>query len=266
MKFTCPGCNKTLKVADEMAGKKGKCPACKTAVTVPHKTETQAQIPVKEAYTPPPLPTPDHTFEIDQETRKKQKWHLELYGDKLTLRSLEEDTYVEIPHDQAIDKIKTAKIFIMPPLLMIKDNKKKLSFRIAPDVDEIVNDWIGKPVLLKATLKQRLGWCLPIGIIYVLGSLPLAGDPTIGLVALPFDPIGMSLGVALIILSILMKTKPQPILFLADSVWFFLLLCYTVFQILSGASIYWGIAILVHIMLIISGISHYKNFSGVKSE
>jgi hypothetical protein len=61
-----------------------------------------------------------------------------------------------------------------------------------------------------------------------------------------------------------MKKKFHPALFLADSAWFFLLLCYTIFQILSGAGIYWGIAIIVHIMLIISCVGHYRNFSVVK--
>ncbi len=36
MRFACPRCNKTLNVRDELAGKRGKCPACGTALTVPH--------------------------------------------------------------------------------------------------------------------------------------------------------------------------------------------------------------------------------------
>ncbi len=33
--FECPGCAKPIKVKDELAGKKGKCPGCGQAVTVP---------------------------------------------------------------------------------------------------------------------------------------------------------------------------------------------------------------------------------------
>jgi len=33
--FPCPGCGKGLKVKDELAGKKGKCPHCQQPVTVP---------------------------------------------------------------------------------------------------------------------------------------------------------------------------------------------------------------------------------------
>jgi hypothetical protein len=33
--FPCPGCKKTLKVADHLAGKKAKCPGCQTPLTIP---------------------------------------------------------------------------------------------------------------------------------------------------------------------------------------------------------------------------------------
>src|SRR5262249_7798009 len=33
--FPCPACGKTLKIKADLAGKKGKCPACQQALTVP---------------------------------------------------------------------------------------------------------------------------------------------------------------------------------------------------------------------------------------
>ena len=33
--FECEGCGKTLKVSDEMAGRRGRCPHCKTIIQVP---------------------------------------------------------------------------------------------------------------------------------------------------------------------------------------------------------------------------------------
>ncbi|HEV3262885.1 MAG TPA: serine/threonine-protein kinase, partial [Gemmataceae bacterium] len=36
--FACPACNKQLKVKDELAGKKGKCPGCGKAVAIPQST------------------------------------------------------------------------------------------------------------------------------------------------------------------------------------------------------------------------------------
>ena len=35
IEFTCPTCQKVLKLRDEAAGKTGKCPFCKSVITVP---------------------------------------------------------------------------------------------------------------------------------------------------------------------------------------------------------------------------------------
>ena len=61
IKFTCPSCGKRLKVAEEMAGKRGRCPYCQNTLTVPllalppeaeekiEIEETEAEVkPVKE--------------------------------------------------------------------------------------------------------------------------------------------------------------------------------------------------------------------------
>jgi hypothetical protein len=37
--FACPGCGKQLKVKDELAGKKVKCPGCGCVAQVPSKVE-----------------------------------------------------------------------------------------------------------------------------------------------------------------------------------------------------------------------------------
>ena len=201
MRFRCPECGKPLKVADTMAGKKGRCPGCKTMVTVPRSQVRSPAIPAQGPPAPPPLPTPNHTFDVIQQTGKKEKWQLSLYADRLILHYPETDTLVEVLRSGAVGKMKTFKLFFFLPILIVKD-VKKLSFRLTSDEYDIINEWIGKPLLLKMTLKQRLGWCLPIGIIYMLTSLPLSGDPSVGLEAIPFDPVGMGLGVMLIALGI----------------------------------------------------------------
>ena len=39
--FACPGCGKSIKVRDELAGKKGKCPGCGAILTVPEDEAPQ---------------------------------------------------------------------------------------------------------------------------------------------------------------------------------------------------------------------------------
>lgn len=56
MKLTCPHCRKILTVADDHAGKRGRCPACGQAVAVPVPTTT---LPDKEEPMRDDLPHPD---------------------------------------------------------------------------------------------------------------------------------------------------------------------------------------------------------------
>jgi hypothetical protein len=50
-----------------------------------------------------------------------------------------------------------ARLLFMPTVFTIKDGKTKLNFRIMAEEYDAISEWIGKPALLKMTLKQRLG-------------------------------------------------------------------------------------------------------------
>lgn len=43
--FTCSNCGKTLKVREELAGRKAKCPYCRASVTVPEQSATESAAP-----------------------------------------------------------------------------------------------------------------------------------------------------------------------------------------------------------------------------
>ena len=260
MHFSCPECGKPLKVRHEMAGKKGRCPACKATVVVPAPAASAVKGSLKKPPEPPPLTAPEYTFEIEQENRHNPKWRLSIFRNRLSFNAHQGDGFFEVPRTASVDRLRTTCLFFVPPILTIKRDKKKLSFKLTAEAYAAINRWIGKAALLKTTLKQRFSWCLPIGILYLLGSIPMPSDPEAGFDAIPFDPFGAALGAILILLSILMKIKPHPALFLADSAWFGLLSIYTVWQIVNGASMYWLIAVALQFMLMISGISHYHNF------
>jgi len=54
MKFNCPHCQKALNVKDEIAGKKGKCPSCGGAVTIPEpEIGVLPDGPLQQKQTPP---------------------------------------------------------------------------------------------------------------------------------------------------------------------------------------------------------------------
>jgi hypothetical protein len=47
LKFSCPHCRKPIRVKEELAGKKAKCPACHQALTIPAPAQSAASTPVK---------------------------------------------------------------------------------------------------------------------------------------------------------------------------------------------------------------------------
>jgi hypothetical protein len=44
--FNCPLCSHRLKVPDDAAGKRGKCPACGVRVAIPHESEDSGDFPI----------------------------------------------------------------------------------------------------------------------------------------------------------------------------------------------------------------------------
>lgn len=56
--FSCPGCQATFKLPDEMAGKTARCSKCNHRFTVPGGKAKPAAAPAAQASAPPPLPSP----------------------------------------------------------------------------------------------------------------------------------------------------------------------------------------------------------------
>jgi uncharacterized Zn finger protein (UPF0148 family) len=68
--FSCPACDRPLKVKDELAGRKVKCPKCGEGVVVPAEEEDE-----KAAVGPPPKKSrpQEHDEEEDRPRKKKKK-------------------------------------------------------------------------------------------------------------------------------------------------------------------------------------------------
>jgi hypothetical protein len=62
--FQCTGCGRTLKVADDLAGRKGKCPQCKAMLYIPEGEKSAVTAAPARKKAPPPTPPPE-----EEETR-----------------------------------------------------------------------------------------------------------------------------------------------------------------------------------------------------
>ena len=139
---------------------------------------------------------------------------------------------------------------------------RKATFKLAPEGVTALAEWIGQPVLAAYYLRRRYGWVLPVAIIWVIGSLPLGGDTASGVAAVPFDPVGLGLGLTLIVSWAFAKWRPHPLLFLIDSLWFLCLAGYLVKDVIGGRSKGWLVLVALLVWMTITGLKHFARFRG----
>lgn len=140
---------------------------------------------------------------------------------------------------------------------------RKVNFKLTPEGVAALAEWIGKPVLAAYYMRRRYGWVLPVAVIWVLGSLPLGGEPPSGAAAVPFDPVGLGLGLTLIVSWAFAKWRPHPLLFLIDSLWILCLAGYLVRDVIVGRSRGWLVLVALLVWMTITGLKHYARFHGI---
>src|SRR5688572_19816201 len=67
IEFECPVCNATIRVKDEAAGKKGRCPQCKSLLLVPEMDDESAEPPSSPLPVPPQPVAPPPTAPVSRE-------------------------------------------------------------------------------------------------------------------------------------------------------------------------------------------------------
>lgn len=146
----------------------------------------------------------------------------------------------------------------------ILQKPKKITFKLAPDAVETLAEWIGRPVLAGIYLKRRYSWILPIAVIWVIGAMPIKGNPNTGADAIPFDPVGLIMGLTLIVSWAVAKWRPHPVLFLVDSLWFLVMGGRLVMDVFDGRSKGWLVLVFFLFWMVLSGLKHFLRFKGTR--
>jgi hypothetical protein len=136
--------------------------------------------------------------------------------------------------------------------------RKKLQLKLTPDQRRSLETWLGPPSAeqLRVVLRRRYAFSVPLGILLLLTSAPLPGDPEQGIPPIPFDWLSAALGAGLLVIWSMGRLRPSPFLFVADSLWFGLLTASTLWNIYRDASSPWW--------LLLAGLCAWLSFSGVK--
>ena len=212
-----------------------------------------------------------NTFLVSAEANRtgicKGIWKVTLEADALTLAAVDgpPSESIQILRADAEEKIVLQESRFFFRHLVITIQKEKVVIELEPSQVALLKEWLGPPTIrgLKVALKKRLNWCLPIGILFVLTSIPLPADPEVGLEAVPFDAVSAFLGVSLIAITILTRIWFRRILFLLEGVWLSLLALSVTVHIFRGDSLWWAILVIVLILVAKRSFSEYQRFASV---
>jgi hypothetical protein len=92
----------------------------------------------------------------------------------------------------------------------------------------------------------------------------MAGNPAMGVEAVPFDPLGLGLGLALVIAWGCAKWRPHSALFLVDSIWFLVMAGHLGREVAQGRSKGWLILVALLAWMAVSGVKHFVRFRGTQ--
>ncbi len=211
-----------------------------------------------------------NTFLVSAEAARKGIckgiWEVTLEADALTLAAVDgpPSESIQILRADAEEKIVLHE-WLSFKNLVITIQKEKVVIGLERSQFALLKEWLGPPTIrgLKVALKKRLNWCLPIGILFVLTSIPLPANPEVGLEAVPFDAVSAFLGASLIAITILARIWFRRILFLLDGVWLSLLALDATVGIFRGDSLWWAISVIGLIFVAIGSFLEYQRFASV---
>jgi len=205
-------------------------------------------------------------FEITEVSTKKRIFTLELLDDRVRFTDALSGQAEEIWRHQARERIEVHDSFVMRRTIVAK-LAKRVTFKLEPEVFAAVESWLGHRTRagLEFELERRMRFMIPIGLLYVVGALPLAGLPAVGAAGDALDVRGLALGVGLLALAGLTKWKPHRVLFIFDGLWFLALAGDVVWDVARGASPLWLVWVVFLVLVAIHPFSLYRRLAGAAS-
>ena len=188
------------------------------------------------------------------------EWTLALHPNHLELKQASEAQPIGILRDELMKSavlIEGMKVFALNKPL-------KVNFKLTEDATHAIAEWIGLPVLAANYLRRRYGWVLPVAVIWMVGALPIPGDPASNLKPAAFDPIGFALGATLVLSWAFAKWRPNAVLFLVDSIWFAIMSGHLVMSVVNGWSKTWLLLLIPLLWMAVTGVKHFYRFRGIE--
>jgi hypothetical protein len=196
------------------------------------------------------------SFPLKELRKSGKEWNLSLHPEHLALA----DAPGAQPYVIVREKVMKTAVLVEGARALVLTQPVKVTFKLTTEAVAALAQWIGEPVLARHYLKNRYGLVLPAAILWILGSLPLSGDAAAGIAALSFDPFGMALGILLAASWAWAKWRPNPVLFLVDSIWFLAMSVHLVATVMNGRSKGWLVLVPFLLWMVVKGIQHFLRF------
>ena len=128
-------------------------------------------------------------FEITEVVAGQTKWLLSVFPDRMVFRDEKDDLALEIERDDLPDNLEIFDGLLFTRRTIKVQLGRKPLFKLDPNAYEVLTRWIGPSMAkyLKVELKRRFSWTVALGAFFVLLSLPLSGDPALGIEGVLFD-------------------------------------------------------------------------------
>jgi hypothetical protein len=205
--------------------------------------------------------SPLHTLEAAEPGRNPQKWTLRLFPEGLRGERQDDGAAIHVLRAKLPNVVQLHDGLLLKRTLVVK-KPRRTTLQLDPDGFRRLSRWIGEPTILRMALKRRLSWTIPIGILFVVTSVPLPGDVEAGIEAVPFNPISAVLGTALIVQGVASRIWPRPVFLLLDALWFGGLAVDTAYRVTQGQSSYWLVFVVLQVGLAVSGLRLWRRFHG----
>jgi hypothetical protein len=205
--------------------------------------------------------SPSQTLEAAEPGRSPRRWTLRLFPEGLRGEGQDDGASIHVLRAKLPDVVQLYDGWLLKRTLVVK-KPRRTTLQLDPDGFRKLSRWIGGPTLLRMALRRRLSWTIPIGILFVVTSVPLPGDVEAGVEAVPFNPISAVLGTALIVQGVASRLWPRPVFFLLDALWFCGLAVDTVYRVTQGQSSYWLVFVVLQVGLAVGGLGLWRRFHG----
>lgn len=207
---------------------------------------------------------PPETLDATEVGSKPRRWTLQLFRDGIRGEREDGGASFHVLRARLLDSIQVMDGLLIRRTLVVR-KPRRTTLKLEPPAFRRLSAWVGDHTLLRLALKGRLSWTIPIGILFVLGSVPLPGDPEAGIEAVPFSPVSAALGALLILQGLASKRLPRPALFLLDALWFLGLAADTLSRVWAGQSPWTLVIVPLQLGLAVSGLRLWRRFREVSA-